>query len=105
MGLIKQDRLTDAQKEALEGTDIVLIPAGDKQVLGYVEAAKIATQLEPFIVIPHSYKIPGVSLNFDKLDKFLQEMGGKHQEMDKLSIKKKDLVGETTQLIVLTPQR
>ena len=105
LGLIKQDRLTDAQKEALEGADIVLIPAGDKQVLGYVEAAKIATQLEPFIVIPHSYKIPGVSLNFDKLDKFLQEMGGKHQEMDKLSIKKKDLVNETTQLIVLTPQR
>lgn len=105
LGLIKQSQLTDEQKEALEGADVVLVPVGNKQALGFEDAAKIATQLEPFIVIPHSYKIPGVSLNLEKLDKFLQEMGGKFQEMDKFTIKKKDLAGEQTQLIILSAQR
>jgi L-ascorbate metabolism protein UlaG (beta-lactamase superfamily) len=105
LGQFKQTELTDEQKESLEGADIVLVPVGGKDILDFESAAKIATKLEPFIVIPHSYKIPGLSLNFDKLDKFLQEMGGKHVEQDKLTLKKKDLVGEQTQLIILTPQR
>ncbi|OGE92998.1 MAG: hypothetical protein A3K08_00350 [Candidatus Doudnabacteria bacterium RIFCSPLOWO2_01_41_7] len=105
LGQIKQTELTDDQKESLEGADIILVPVGGKDVMDFETAAKVATKLEPFVVIPHSYKIPGVSLNLDKLDKFLQEMGGKHQEMDKLTLKKKEVVGEQTQLIILTPQR
>lgn len=105
LGPVKQTSLTDEQKEALEGSDIVLVPVGGKQILDYENATKIATQLEPFIIVPHSYKIPGLELNLDKLDKFLQEMGGKHSEEEKLTLKKKDLSGEQTQLIVLTPQR
>jgi L-ascorbate metabolism protein UlaG (beta-lactamase superfamily) len=105
LGQIKQAELTDDQKESLEGADIVLVPIGGKDILDFETAAKIATKLEPFIVIPHSYKIPGVSLNLEKLDKFLQEMGGKHEELEKVSLKKKDLIGEQTQLIILTPLR
>lgn len=105
IGPIKQGSLTDEQKQAFEGADIVLIPAGGKQILDFEAAAKIATQLEPFVIIPHSYKIPGLELNLDKLDKFLQEMGSKHTEEEKLTLKKKDLTGDTTSLVVLTPQR
>ena len=105
LGPIKQTALTDEQKEVLEGSDIVLVPVGGKQILDYEAATKIATQLEPFIIIPHSYKVSGLELNLDKLDKFLQEMGGKHTEQDKLTIKKKDLTGEQTALMILTPQR
>jgi L-ascorbate metabolism protein UlaG (beta-lactamase superfamily) len=104
-GPIQQTSLTDEQKETLEGSDIVLIPVGGRQILDYEFATKIANQLEPFIIIPHSYKTPGLELNLEKLDKFLQEMGGKHTEEEKLTLKKKDLVGEQTSLIVLTPQR
>lgn len=105
IGLTKQSQLTDAQKEALEGADIVLVPVGGKEVLDFETAGKIATQLEPFIVIPHSYKIPGLVLNLEKVDKFLQEMGGKSEEMEKLTLKKKDLTSESTQVILLSPQR
>jgi L-ascorbate metabolism protein UlaG (beta-lactamase superfamily) len=105
LGQIKQTELTDDQKESLEGSDIVLVPVGGKDTMDFESAAKIATKLEPFVVIPHSYKIPGLTLNLDKLDKFLQEMGGKHEEMDKLTLKKKELAGDTTSLVVLTPQR
>jgi L-ascorbate metabolism protein UlaG (beta-lactamase superfamily) len=105
LGPIKQAALTDEQKESLEGADIVLVPIGGKDFLDFEAGAKIANKLEPFYVIPHSYKISGLSLSFDKLDNFLKEMGGKHEEMEKLTLKKKDLVGEQTQLVVLTPQR
>jgi L-ascorbate metabolism protein UlaG (beta-lactamase superfamily) len=105
LGHVAQKELTDDQKATLEGADIVLVPVGGKDVLDSENAAKVATKLEPFVVIPHSYKIPGLTANLDKLDKFLQEMGGKHSEEDKLTLKKKDLAGEQTQLIILNPQR
>src|SRR3989344_9254916 len=68
LGLIKQGQLTDDQKETLEGSDIVLVPVGGKQILDFEVGAKIATQLEPFIIVPHSYKTSGLALNLDKLD-------------------------------------
>ncbi len=105
IGPIKQTQLTDEQKAIFEGADIVLIPVGGKQILDFEVGAKIATQLEPFIIIPHSYKTPVLSLALDKLDKFLQEMGGKSTEEEKLTLKKKDLAGEQTTLTILTPQR
>lgn len=105
IGQVKQTELTDSQKEVLEGADIVLIPIGGGDTMEYNEAVKISTKLEPFIVVPHTYKTPGVTVNIEKLDNFLKEMGGKFTEMEKISIKKKDLVGETTSLITLTPQR
>ena len=105
LGPMLQNQLTDEQKETLEGSDIVLVPVGGKDILDFENAAKIATKLEPFIIVPHSYKIPNLSVNLDKLDKFLQEMGGKHTEEEKLTLKKKDLTGEQTSLVVLTPQR
>lgn len=105
IGPMKQSALTDAQKEIFEGADIVLVPVGGKQMLSFDDAAKIATGLEPFVIIPHYYKTSGVELPLDKVDKFIQEMGGKSVEQDKLTLKKKDLIGETTQLVLLTPQR
>lgn len=105
LGPIKQKELTDTQKAVLEGADIVLVPIGGGDVLDYETAVKIATKLEPFIIVPHTYKTPGLTVNLDKLDKFLKEMGSKFTEEEKISLKKKDLVGETTSLIVLKPQR
>ncbi|MDP4000973.1 MAG: MBL fold metallo-hydrolase [bacterium] len=105
LGPIQQNQLSDTQQEILEGSDIVLVPVGDKQVLDYEQAARIATQLEPFIVIPHTYKIPKLTANLDKIDKFVKEMSNKSEELEKLTLKKKDLTSGSTRLIVLTPMR
>jgi L-ascorbate metabolism protein UlaG (beta-lactamase superfamily) len=105
LGPIKQTSLTDEQKEIFEGADIVLVPVGGKEVLQFDDAAKMATGLEPFYIIPHSYKIQGLESPLEKVDKFIQEMGGKMTELDKLTLKKKELIGETTSLVILTPQR
>ncbi|MBX4187561.1 MAG: MBL fold metallo-hydrolase [Candidatus Doudnabacteria bacterium] len=104
-GAFNQEQLTDDQKQTLEGADIVLIPVGGKQVLDSEHASKIATQLEPYYIVPHSYKTEGLTLNLDKLDNFIKEMGGKPTETDKISVKKKDFTAETTSVMVLAPQR
>jgi L-ascorbate metabolism protein UlaG (beta-lactamase superfamily) len=104
-GPVKIADLSDEQKEMLEGSDIVLIPVGNKDAMGHEEAAKISTKLEPYYVIPHSYKTPGSSLNLEKLDKFLKEMSSSPEELDKFTVKKKDFQKETTSLVILTPQR
>ncbi len=104
-GAFNQAELTDEQKQALENCDIVLIPVGGKQILDYEHAAKIATKLEPYYIVPHSYKTQGLELNLDKLDGFLKEMGGKPNETDKISVKKKDFTADVTSVVVLAPQR
>lgn len=104
-GAFNQAQLTDDQKQALEGCDIVLIPCGGKQLLDAEHAAKIATQLEPYYIVPHSYKTPGLSLTLDKLDTFMKELGGKPTEVDKISVKKKDFATDATSVMVLVPQR
>ncbi|MBI2355986.1 MAG: MBL fold metallo-hydrolase [Candidatus Doudnabacteria bacterium] len=104
-GQVKQAVLDDKQKEILEGADIVLIGVGNDGVLNSEQAAKIATQLEPFLIIPHSFNIPGVKPHLDKVEKFIREMGGETRKEEKITIKKKDLVGDVTQVLILTPQR
>lgn len=105
LGLINQATLSESQKEVLEGADIVLVPVGGSEVLNFEDAAKLATQLEPFYVIPHTYAIPGLKGGFDKVEKFVKEMGGEPLKDDKLQLRKKDLVGEATKLVLLNPQR
>ena len=97
--------LNDKQKEALEGSDVVLIPVGGKPFADFEHATKIATALEPFFIIPHSYAIPNLKTPLDKLDKFMKEMGYPAEPTDKLAIKKKELMGDVTKVLVLSPQR
>ena len=44
-------------------------------------------------------------LDLDAKEKFVKEMGGKKEEMEKLMIKKKELQEEGTKLVILEPLR
>ncbi len=103
LGDLGQTELTDQQLETMNNVDILLIPVDGKYTLNAEQATKIVAQVEPRIVIPMHYKIPGLKLDFDSVDKFIKQMGGKAEELDKLRINKKDLPQEETKLIVLKP--
>jgi len=97
-----QDSLTNDQLELLEGVDILLIPVGGHYTIDGEQAAKIVSQLQPRIVIPMHYKISGVNIKLDPVDKFLKEFGVTNPEkVDKLKISKKDLPQEETKVILL----
>lgn len=94
--------LNEEQVAKLDGVDILLIPVGDKWTIGAREAAEIINEIEPRIVIPMHYKIPGLKMDIDPVDKFLKEMGaGKAEHLPKLKIVKKDLPQEETKVIIL----
>ncbi|PJA92296.1 hypothetical protein CO134_00815 [Candidatus Kuenenbacteria bacterium CG_4_9_14_3_um_filter_39_14] len=103
LGDIGERELTAEQLEYVEDSDILLIPVGGKYTIDGKEAAKLVSQIEPRIVIPMHYKIPGLNLDIDSAEKFIKEIGNKKEELDKLKIYKKDLPQEETKLIILKP--
>lgn len=103
LGMINQDTLTDKQMEILEGVDILLVPIGGGDTLTATKAVKLISQIQPRIVIPMYYKVPGLSLKLEGLDAFLKEYGvAKSEPTDKLKISKKDLPQEETKVEILT---
>lgn len=75
--------------------DILFIPIGGGEVLEVPEALKLSVKLEAKIIIPMHY-------NKDALKAFLKENGSEATvPQDKLTIKKKDLLGSTGQIAVI----
>ncbi len=103
LGNICQKELTAKQLEIIEDADILLIPVGNKETIDAKQANKITSQVEPRIIIPMRYKIPGLKINLDDVNKFIKETGHKQEKLDKLKITKKDLPQEETKLIILNP--
>lgn len=96
--------LSDEQLDKLEGVDILLIPVGGVYTIDGKKAAEVVSQIEPRIIIPMHYKIPGLKVNLQTADKFCDEMGvKKNGEDNKLRITKKDLPVEETKVIILKP--
>lgn len=94
--------LSEEQVAQLDGVDILLIPAGGKWTIGAKEASEIVSEIEPRVVIPMHYKIPGLKVDVEPVEKFLKELGAsKAEKMAKLKISKKDLPQEETKVILL----
>jgi hypothetical protein len=88
----------EISKEALEmmsNLDILFVPVGGKGMLDAKLAAKIASSLEPKIIIPMDYDDMA-------LKAFLKESGDEKAEVfDKLTLKSKDILGKEGEVIVL----
>lgn len=88
--------------EELGEVDVLFIPGGGKPFLAQASAAKLVRQINPKVVVPSFFKLPGLKRKADPVDAFLKELGMKNKEpQEKLSIKKKDL-SEKTEVVVLS---
>lgn len=94
LGEYGHTELSDSDLELLEGSDILILPVGGDELTTAKEAGKIIRQVEPRIVLPSCFK--GAQLT-----DFIKEIGVKPEELDKFSIKKKDLPQEEIKLVVL----
>ena len=62
------------------------------------------SQIEPKIIIPMHYALPKLKVKLEGVEKFLKTMGIKKIEpVNKLTIKKKELLEEEAKIIVLKP--
>ncbi len=107
LGDLGQTKLTDEQFEHCNGADILFIPVGGHNTIDAKAAVDIITQLEPRIVIPMHYKIPGLDAKrfpIDGIETFIKQMGvATGSQEDKLKIVKKDLPQEETKVVILKP--
>jgi len=103
LGSLNQE-LTQKQLELFEGSDILIIPVGGKDVLDAKKAEALVEKIEPRIVIPMHVALSGLKTKYDDVSKFLKEIGAKTAEpQEKLKITKKDLPQETMEVVCLKP--
>jgi L-ascorbate metabolism protein UlaG (beta-lactamase superfamily) len=102
---IKDFNLKEEELESLGDIDVLILPVGGNTVMSAATASKAVNVIEPKVVIPSHYKIKNLIVDLDPLEKFIKEMGGKKEDMEKFSFKKKDLSEEGTKVIVLEPLR
>lgn len=95
---------TQSQLETFENVDILLLPVGDGKSLSAAQASETISLIEPAIVIPMHYALPGITVPLEPLEKFVKEMGLPPTESEpKLKISKSNLP-EETQIVILAPQ-
>lgn len=100
--------LENGQIQKLEGIDILMIPVGGNFTINGKQATQIISQLEPRIVIPMHYQIPGLKFKggekIDTRDPFCKEIGVCPPEtVSKFKIIKKDLPQEDLRVVILEP--
>lgn len=97
LGDFGEKELGEETKAAIGQVDILFLPIGGKTVLDPENAAKVASRLEPKIIIPMHYEKKELSL-------FLKELGVENAKPeDRLTIKKKELPEGKAELRVLKP--
>lgn len=85
------------QVEDMGSIDVLLVPVGGgRTALNAAQAAEVISLIEPFIVVPIHYRLPGVTVDLDPVDKFLKEMGiTKAESVPSLRLTKSGLPEET----------
>ncbi len=96
---------SQSEIEELGNINIALVPVGGGNSLNASKAAEVISLLEPNIVIPMHYALPGCKLPLDPLTKFLKEMGIADPEpLASLKVTRNN-IGEEMKVIVLDPNR
>ncbi|MBI4092773.1 MAG: MBL fold metallo-hydrolase [Candidatus Kerfeldbacteria bacterium] len=97
-------QLANAELERLEGVDVLFIPVGGHDVLDAKAASEAISAIEPRIVIPTQYRLPGLKKTLDPVSAFAKELGVKESAtLPKLKLNKKDLPQDDMRVVVLSP--
>jgi L-ascorbate metabolism protein UlaG (beta-lactamase superfamily) len=95
---------TQKQIEALEQVNVLLVPVGAGSSLNAAQATELVSMLEPNVVVPMHYKVLGVALELETVDRFLKEMGVTEvREENSLKLTSSRLP-EETETVILMPK-
>lgn len=99
-------QLTEDEIDALGHVDVLAVPVGGGDALGATEATRLVNALEPAIVVPVRYAVPGLPGEFDTVDKFAKEMGLAEgwTPQPKLNLTGSLGSSEETRVVVLEPR-
>lgn len=98
-------RFNEDDLDQMGTIDVLLAPAGGGTSLDAEGAAALVRQIEPRVVVPMHYAIPGLKKDLDGVDRFLKEMGAAEVEpINRLSLQATTGDTETTRVVVLEPR-
>lgn len=100
LGALADEELSKEARENVGEIDILFVPVGGDGVLTPAQAHELAVSLEPKIIIPMHWHGTGAPAS---LETFLKDAGSKSEKLEKLTLKKKDLVGRDGSILILTP--
>lgn len=100
LGALSDPEFPKAAREGIDEIDVLFVPVGGGGVLSPADAYELAVSLEPKIIIPMHWSGIGQP---KALDGFLKESGNGTEKTDKLTLKRKDLIGRDGSIIVVTP--
>lgn len=105
LGSLNRDLTDDELKEIeKEDIDMLFIPVGGGSALSADQAIKAITTLEPRMVIPIHFALPGLKEKLDSVQEFAENFGLKPSQAEKkIILKASRLPGEDMQVILLTP--
>lgn len=95
-------KLTDAELERLENIDVLILPVGGGDGMSPSLASDVISEVEPRVVVPIHYSIPGIKTELGTVDAFCKHLGAcQKEDMNRLKIQKKDLPVDTMMVAVL----
>ena len=100
LGALSDTELSQEARESIDEIDVLFVPIGGGGVLSPAKAHELAVSLEPKIIVPMHWSGIGEP---KALEAFLKEAGNGSEKVDKLTLKKKDLVGLEGSILILTP--
>ncbi|MCW1892167.1 MAG: MBL fold metallo-hydrolase [Candidatus Uhrbacteria bacterium] len=95
-------RPTNDELERLERVDVLMLPVGGGDVMDSSLAAEVISDIEPRIVVPLYYDLPGLKKSLGNVETFCKHIGSCQREnMNRLKIQQKDLPADTMLVAVL----
>lgn len=94
-------RLNDHQLEEINGVDILMIPVGGNYTLSASEAVGVIGQIEPKIVLPMHYRIPGSNIEIATVEEFVKEVGLEGTKKEGKLVVYGDKFAEERQVVIL----
>ena len=101
LGMINRS-LTDKELEALGNVDILILPVGNAQTYNAKQVAATISLIEPRLVIPINFAVPGIKTELGTVDQFCNALGSsKRQDANRVKISKKELPVDDMLIMVL----
>ncbi len=105
LGDFGEKELSSKQMENIGEVDILMIPVGGVYTIDAKDAVRVISQIEPRIVIPMHYKIPGLDVDLDDLSPFLKALGEKEvKKEEEMIVQEKDLPSTEMKIVPLVPK-
>ncbi len=104
LGALADTELSKEARESIDDIDVLFVPVGGEGVLTPAKAHELGVSLEPKVIVPmHWSGIGGRPPAGGALEAFLKAAGNSGEKVDKLTLKRKDLVGRDGSILIVTP--